>query len=99
MPIPFDVVALRKERGIDISPSTVVLFQELERFSKLIIKVSDTLANLKKAINGEIGMNAELDNLSVSLFNGFLPDSWRKLTPETQKKLGAWMSHFMRRLG
>jgi len=26
MPEPFDVIALRKERGIDISPATVVLF-------------------------------------------------------------------------
>jgi len=26
IPEPFDVIALRKERGIDISPSTVVLF-------------------------------------------------------------------------
>ena len=26
IPEPFDVLALRKERGIDISPATVVLF-------------------------------------------------------------------------
>jgi hypothetical protein len=26
VPLPFDVIALRKERGIDISPATVVLF-------------------------------------------------------------------------
>jgi len=98
IPEPFDVIALRKERGIDISPATVVLFQELERFSLLIIKISETLGNLKKALNGEIGMNAELDDLSYSLLNGFLPASWRKLAPQTQKKLGSWMIHFQRRL-
>jgi len=81
--LPFDVLALRKERGIDISPATVVLFQELERFSKLIIKISETITNLKRALNGEIGMNGELDDLSTSLFNGFLPASWRKLAPMT----------------
>lgn len=81
IPEPFDVIALRKERGIDISPATVVLFQELERFSLLIIKITETLGNLKKALNGEIGMNAELDDLSYSLLNGFLPASWRKLAP------------------
>jgi len=47
------------------------------------VKITDTLINLKRAINGEIGMNAELDDLSTSLFNGFLPMSWRKLSPET----------------
>jgi dynein heavy chain len=39
----------------------------------LINKITLTIANLKKALNGEIGMNAELDDLSLSLFNGFLP--------------------------
>jgi len=43
-------------------------------------------------------MNAELDDLSLSLFNGFLPASWRRLAPMTQKKLGSWMVHFLRRL-
>lgn len=32
----WDIVALRAEMGIDISPTTIVLFQELERFNKLI---------------------------------------------------------------
>ena len=54
----------------------------------MIKKITDTIGNLKKALNGEIGMNAELDDLSMSLFNGFLPASWRRLAPMTQKKLG-----------
>ena len=40
-----------------------------------------TLANLRQALKGEIGMNAELDDLFISLFNGFLPASWRRLAP------------------
>jgi len=55
--------------------------QELERFNILISKITLTCANLKKALNGEIGMNSELDDLSLSLFNGFLPASWAKLAP------------------
>ena len=50
--------------------------------------------NLKRALKGEIGMSTELDELSVSLFNGFLPLMWRRLAPQTEKKLGSWMSHF-----
>ena len=81
IPIPFDVLKLRKELGVDISPPTVVLLQELERFNKLIEKITLTIANLKRALKGEIGMNGELDDLSLSLFNGFLPASWAKLAP------------------
>ena len=73
LPVQFDVLALRKEAGIELPPATVVLFQELERFNKLIAKIADTLYNLKRALNGEIGMSSELDELSNSLLNGFLP--------------------------
>jgi len=38
---------LRKEKGENLSPTTVVLFQELERFNKLIEKIGISLANLK----------------------------------------------------
>lgn len=74
---------MRKDLGADISPSTVVLLQELERFNILIVKITETIANLKRALNGEIGMNGELDDLSLSLYNGFLPLSWAKLAPQT----------------
>jgi dynein heavy chain, axonemal len=73
LPTPFDVLALRKEAGLDVSPSKVVLFQELERFNRLIFKMADSLFNLKRALKGEIGMSGELDELSISLFNAFLP--------------------------
>lgn len=42
-------------------------------------------------------MSNELDELSMSLLNGFLPAAWRKLAPQTEKKLGAWMDHFQAR--
>jgi dynein heavy chain len=47
----------------------------------LIIKINDSLINLKRALKGEIGMSNDLDELSMSLFNGFLPNIWRKLAP------------------
>ena len=73
VPAIFDVNALRKDAGEIISPTKIVLFQELERFNKLIEKISNSLSNLKKALKGEIGMSNELDDLSLSLYNGFLP--------------------------
>jgi len=102
LPKVFDVLAKRKEATEryteDFPPTLVVLLQELERFNLLISKMSGSLVNLRRALKGEIGMSSELDELSLSLFNGFLPGIWRKLTPQTNKKLGSWMEFFLKRL-
>ena len=50
-----------------------------------------------KALAGEIGMNSILDNVASSLYNGQLPDEWRKYAPATCKTLGGWMQHFEKR--
>ena len=95
-----DPVALRLKRIDDnkeLKPSEVVLFQEMDRFKILSNKIQSTLENLLKALSGKIGMNSELDNLSISLYNSFLPSSWAKLAPATEKKLGSWINHFKKR--
>jgi len=74
-----------------------VLLQELERYNKLINKMSTTIVDLKRALNGEIGMSAELDTLGTSFLNGQLPPQWTKLAPPTMKRLVNWIAHFERR--
>ena len=56
-----------------------------------------SINDLKRALNGEIGMSADLDLLGNSFFNGFLPPMWVKLAPPTQKNLVNWIAHFERR--
>jgi dynein heavy chain len=73
------------------------LYQELERWNRLVKKIQDSLIELDRAINGEVGFSNELDDLADSLLNGVLPSIWRSLAPRTLKKLGSWMSHFQRR--
>jgi dynein heavy chain len=97
MPPIYDVVALRKEAGENLMPTKVVLFQELERFNRMILKINESLNNLIRALKGEIGMSSDLDELSLALYNGFLPAMWRRLTPQTEKKLGGWIEHFIKR--
>jgi dynein heavy chain len=75
----------------------VVLLQELERWNNLVKRMASSLADLQKALVGEIGMSDDLDALGDSLFNGFLPTLWKKLCPDTQKPLGSWVSHYTRR--
>jgi dynein heavy chain len=87
------------EKGaIGLPPTTIVLLQELERWNRLVVKMSDSLTELGRALQGIVGMSNDLDDLAAALFNGFLPDAWRRLAPQTQKGLGSWMSHFQRRL-
>ncbi|KAM4707116.1 dynein axonemal heavy chain 10 [Discoglossus pictus] len=97
LPKIFDLDQIRKNFGIDISPTTVVLLQELERFNKLIVRMCRSLAELQRALAGEVGMSSELDEVARALFNGHIPNIWRKLAPDTLKSLGNWMIHFRRR--
>ena len=75
IPEVYDVVIIRKQFSEVLRPTQVVLVQELERFNKLILLMTNSLNNLYRALKGEIGMSGELDELSAALMNGFLPES------------------------
>ncbi|XP_066511362.1 dynein axonemal heavy chain 10-like isoform X1 [Hoplias malabaricus] len=97
LPSVFDLDVIRKKLGLEISPTSVVLLQELERFNKLIHRMSRSIAELQRALAGEVGMSSELDEVARALFNGQIPAIWRKLAPDTLKSLGNWMIHLKRR--
>ena len=97
MPPSFDVNRIKKEAEGDLTPTFIVLAQELERWEYLCSRMGKTLKELRRAIAGEVGMSTELDALGSNLYNGQLPDMWRKLTPQTEKMLGPWMVFFLRR--
>lgn len=48
LPKLFDMDVIRKKFGTDISPTSVVLLQELERFNKLVVRMQRSLAELKR---------------------------------------------------
>lgn len=93
MPKPFEVFRIKKQLMMSLTPTGVVLLQELDRYNALVELIERTLVLLRKAIAGEIGMDQMLDNVATSLFNGQLPAEWRKLAPATCKQLGGWMEH------
>merc|ERR1719456_757130 len=53
-----------------------------------------TLADLKRAVSGEIGMSADLEELGNGLFNGRVYAMWLKLAPQSTKPLGSWIDHY-----
>jgi len=79
------------------TPTQVVLQQELERYTKLTGKMYSSLSDLKRALRGEIGMSSDLDEVGTCLFNAFVPPSWAKMAPQTEKPLGSWVNHYERR--
>ncbi|XP_009867260.1 PREDICTED: dynein heavy chain 10, axonemal-like [Apaloderma vittatum] len=97
IPQVFEVDQIRKHFGRNITPTTVVLLQELERFNKLIIRMAKSLAELQRALAGEVGMSSELDDVARALFNGQIPEIWRRLAPDTLKTLGNWIIFFRAR--
>ncbi|KAK3269901.1 Dynein heavy chain cytoplasmic, partial [Cymbomonas tetramitiformis] len=96
IPDPFDIPVMRKEIPLP-SPTQVVLFQEVERWNQVLLKMRSSLKDLHRALTGEIGMSGDLDALASSLFNGQLPSMWARLNPATEKMLGSWMLWFTRR--
>jgi dynein heavy chain len=96
LPVLFDIDVIRRTMN-EISPTRVVLLQELERWNKLVGKMFSSLIELQRALIGEVGMSDELDDIAKSLFNGQLPEKWRSFAPATKKNLASWMEHFLRR--
>jgi len=76
----------------------VVLKQEIERVNILIKRVKGNLKDLNDAINGIIGMSYELETVYNDIYNGFIPRGWKKLAPQTNKKLASWMNHLKKRI-
>lgn len=97
LPRPFEIWRIKKSFAMNITPTLIVLLQELERFNRLATRMHATLSLLRKALAGEIGMDAVLDGIALSLFNNQIPDDWRKLAPDTCKSLASWMEHLNRR--
>lgn len=61
IPLEFDISKIRRSFGMDITPSTIVLLQELERINKLINTISKTLSQLRK-----VTINYVLDNRAIA---------------------------------
>ncbi|KAK0163654.1 hypothetical protein PV327_007315 [Microctonus hyperodae] len=98
IPNEYNMMKIKKNFGLTVTQSVIVLFQELERFNKLINTIKSTLTQLKKAIDGEIGIDNILENIYDSIYDGTLPKEWATLTSPTRKNLAGWMGHFTKRV-
>mmetsp|Transcript_13853 Transcript_13853/g.21612 ORF Transcript_13853/g.21612 Transcript_13853/m.21612 type:complete len:481 (-) Transcript_13853:121-1563(-) len=102
IPEEFDVPVLRKTLSNENpdkapTPVQVVLLQELDRWNELNRYMKRSLKDLQRALKGELGMSADLDDIGQSLLNGNLPPQWAAKTPATRKGLANWINFWMKR--
>jgi dynein heavy chain len=58
---------------------TVVLFQEVKKFNRLLAFVRMTLEDLQQAILGEIVMSGQLEQVYSSVYVKRVPEAWAEV--------------------
>ena len=86
-----------QENGL-IPSLSIVLFQEIDRFNKLIKRIRDTLKGLSAAIQGTTAMSANLDQIFNSLLNNRVPEYWAEISYPSLKPLSSWFNNLLQRI-
>ena len=85
------------ENGLNHS-LTIVMYQELEKFNKILIKIQSSLENLEDAIKGTITMSNEGDEIFNSLLINKIPLAWSKICYPSHKPLASWFNDLLERV-
>ena len=75
-----------------------VLQQEIIRYNKLLSVMRSSLANVRKALVGQMVMTEELDALGSSMYNQQIPAMWAKQAYPSMKPLASWTNDLLARL-
>mmetsp|Transcript_3653 Transcript_3653/g.6221 ORF Transcript_3653/g.6221 Transcript_3653/m.6221 type:complete len:1261 (+) Transcript_3653:2172-5954(+) len=91
-PPVFDLRAIKHEFGSrsDPEPMKIVLYQEIERYNKLLNVLHSTLANLKLAVQGLQVVTPDLEEVIEAMFEFKVPRAWGFCYPSI-RPLGSWM--------
>ncbi|CEL99773.1 unnamed protein product [Vitrella brassicaformis CCMP3155] len=89
--------AKNAETGIMESLGTC-LTQEMQRFNKLLRKMSSSLSLLKKAVKGLIVMSEDLDLMYGAFLNNQVPSVWSKVAYPSLKPLTSWFEDLIERV-
>jgi dynein heavy chain len=99
VPEGFDLLEVKAALGprSEPDPMKTVLMQELERYNMLLSRLSRSLSELQKAVQGLVAITPDLEQISESLQAGSVPESWSFCYPSL-KPLGMWMSDLVARI-
>jgi dynein heavy chain len=68
------------------------------RYNNLTAVIRRSLETLLKALRGLVVMDAGMEALSASIFNGSIPKAWADVSYPSLKPLGAYVNDLVRRL-
>lgn len=94
-------VKIRKLGGMAV-PMNIFLYQEIQRLQNVIQKVRFTLEQMQLAINGEVVMTSELQDILDSIFDAKVPHTWENTLTGDEfswrlPTLGLWFSSLLNR--
>ena len=79
-PPVFDLETVQQNYPTSYKESmNTVLTQEIIRYNKLLKIMAVMLANVQKALKGEIVMSDDLDKMSTSLYDNQVPTKWAEV--------------------
>ena len=100
LPENFDIEAVGMQYPVMYEESyNTVLQQECMRYQKLLLEIKRTLAELQKALKGQVVMSTELENMGTSLYNQKIPAMWEAKAYPSMKPLDPWIQEFLDRIG
>eukprot|EP00826_Nyctotherus_ovalis_P040893 TRINITY_DN4065_c0_g1_i1.p1 TRINITY_DN4065_c0_g1~~TRINITY_DN4065_c0_g1_i1.p1 ORF type:complete len:1111 (+),score=398.51 TRINITY_DN4065_c0_g1_i1:32-3364(+) len=98
-PQPFDMQKAEEKYPVCYEESmNTVLTQELNRFNILLDAISTSLADLQKALKGEVLLSQELEECMNSLFDMKVPEMWMKRSYPSLKPLGSYINDLKQRI-
>lgn len=91
-PEVFDLELVGKKYPTSYEESmNTVLFQECVRYNRLLHDMKISLANVQKALKGEVVMSEELEKMSNSIFDNLVPKTWQDKGFLSLKPLASWI--------
>eukprot|EP01012_Entosiphon_sulcatum_P008694 TRINITY_DN14772_c0_g1_i1.p1 TRINITY_DN14772_c0_g1~~TRINITY_DN14772_c0_g1_i1.p1 ORF type:complete len:4302 (+),score=681.03 TRINITY_DN14772_c0_g1_i1:35-12907(+) len=98
-PPPFNVEEALRKYPLTYSESmNTVLVQELFRYNRLADIISSSLRNLTKAIQGQVLMSSQLEDVFTAIYDSKIPKLWAKNSYPSLKPLGGYFNDLTRRL-
>ncbi|PIK39300.1 dynein beta-heavy chain [Apostichopus japonicus] len=82
----------------EITPYSVVAFQECERMNKLTNEIRRSLKELDLGLKGELTITADMEELSNALFLNQVPESWNSRAYPSLYSLSAWYADLLLRV-
>lgn len=99
LPAPFDVAAVAAKYPLAYGESMhTCLQQEVLRYNTLSTLMTSTLKALSAAIAGEIVFSADLEDLSLAVYDGKVPAAWLRRSFPTVKGLAGYVDDVCKRL-